>query len=172
MSATREPRVVQRPAQPYLAVAREVTNGVTHAVDGAFPELFGWLRARTVDPAGPPLIRVGEIDHEGAPLTLEVGVPVAPGARGDDHVLVSELPAGRYATLLHVGPYRSATMRDIADARLALVRWTTRRGLVYSRETPRGATLACCVDHLRVGPDTERDHMRWETELAYLILAD
>ncbi len=38
-----EPRIEDRPEQSYLAVHREVTDGVPAAVDSAFPALFAWL---------------------------------------------------------------------------------------------------------------------------------
>jgi hypothetical protein len=113
---------------------------------------------------------VPEVDSTGLPFSLEAGLPVAPGVRGRDGVIAADLPAGRYATLLHVGPYCRRRGPGIDDARLALVLWTVRHGLVYGRPTPRGEALVCCVDHLRVGPGVERDHSRWQTELAYLIL--
>jgi GyrI-like small molecule binding domain len=165
-----QPRIVTRSAQPYLAVAREVTDGVAAAVEGAFAELVRWLRERGIPPAGPPFIRVPEVDATGVPFSLEAGLPVAPGIGGGNGVLAAELPAGRYATLLHVGPYCRNRGPGIDDARLKLVLWISRQGLVYGRPTPRGEALVCCVDHLRVGPGAERDHAHWQTELAYLIL--
>ena len=167
----RAPQLEQRPAQPYLAIARRVTDGVPAAVDTAFPELFGWLREHGVEPAGPPFIRYREIDAGGEPLELEAGVPVAAGATGAGQVRADVLPEGRYATLLHVGPYRSTTAPDLADARAALVSWAAEHGIVYSRETERGAALPCCVEHLLIGPVDEPDHSKWETEFAYLVVS-
>jgi GyrI-like small molecule binding domain len=165
-----QPRIVTRSAQPYLAVAREVTDGVAAAAEGAFAELVRWLGERGISPAGSPFIRVPEVDRAGLPFSLEAGLPVAPGVPGGNRVIAGELPAGRYATLLHVGPYCRNRGPGIDDARLALVLWTARHGLVYGRPTPRGEALVCCVDHLRVGPGVEPDHACWRTELAYLIL--
>ena len=50
--------------------------GVAAAVDTAFPELFRWLGERGVEPAGPPFIRLLEVDVDGEPLELEVGRPL------------------------------------------------------------------------------------------------
>jgi hypothetical protein len=85
-------------------------------------------------------------------------------------VLRDELPAGRYLTLLHVGPYHHESVPDLVAARERLIRWADERGIVYSYETDRGRALPCCVDHLLVSPGTEPDWTKWETELAYLIL--
>jgi effector-binding domain-containing protein len=165
-----EPRIEERDAQPYLAIAREVTSGVPDAVDEAFPALFRWLGERGIEPSGPPFIRTREVDPTGEPLELEVAVPVEEALSGDDVVHADALPPGRYLTLLHVGPYRSESERDLGDARNALVRWAEERGIVYSHETERGAELPCAVEHLRVGPPVESDYSKWETEFAYLII--
>ena len=79
------------------------------------------------------------------------------------------LPAGSYATLLHVGPYRSETAPDLGSARAALQQWADERGLVYSRERDRGTELPGYVERYLVGPVEEPDSSRWETELAFLI---
>jgi hypothetical protein len=170
MIDTREPQIEERPEQPYLAIHRHVTEGVPAAVDTAFPVLFAWLGERGIAPSGPPFMRFREIDGDGEPLELEVAAPVAAPVAVDAPVLADTLPAGRYVTLLHVGPYRSRTEPDLAVARATLVRWAAERGLVYSHETDRGHAMACCVEHFRIGPVDDPDHTKWETEFAYLIV--
>ena len=167
-----EPRIQQRAAQPYLGIAGPVTNGVPAFADRAFPELFGWLGEHGVAPEGPPFIRYRQIDRDGEPLDLEVGVPVSGDAEGDGRVRAGALPAGRYLTLIHVGPYRSKQLPDLAVARARLMSWAAEHGIVYSRETDRGSALACCLEHYLVGPVDEPDFTKWETEFAYLVLDD
>ena len=87
-----------------------------------------------------------------------------------DPVAAGALPAGSYVTLLHVGPYSSDSVPDLGDARERLVRWTAERGIVYGRATERGSALACCVEHLRIGPVDDADWTKWETELAWLAV--
>ena len=150
---TTEPQISERPAQPYLGLRREVTDGVSAAVDGAFPELFRRLSAAGVQPAGPPFIRFLAVDDEGDPTELELAVPVDADAATD------ALPAGRYATLVHVGPYRSETQPDLAVARAVLQDWAEREGL----------TVSGYLEHYRIGPVEEPDYAKWETELAFLV---
>ena len=166
------PEIQQRAAQPYLAIRREVTDGVPQAVDSAFPDLFASLGERGVKPAGPPFIRLLEIDRAGEPLELEVAVPVAGTVSGNGRVQAGELPPGRYAVLLHVGPYRSETAADLDGARSELLNWMDQHGLRYSRETERGSAPACCADHFRIGPESQSDWSKWETLLTYLIVED
>jgi len=166
------PRIEERAAQPYLAIRRQVRTGVPAAVDGQFPALFAWLGERLIEPSGPPFIRTLAVDPSGEPLELELGLPVASEVDGDGAVRAGFLPAGRYLTLVHVGPYRSADRPDLGDARDALVRSAAEREIAYGRPSGRGRELACCVEHLRVGPEETGDHERWETEIAYLIVGE
>ena len=167
-----QPKIEERAAQPYVGITRRVTEGVPAVVDTAFPALFAWLGEHGVEPAGPPFIRTREVDTRGEPLELDVAVPVAAPVETDGDVRADVLPAGRYLTLLHVGPYRSETATDLGDARDALLRHAHERGIVYSRPTERGALVPCGVEHFRVGPVDTRDHTTWETEIAYLIADD
>jgi effector-binding domain-containing protein len=167
-----EPQIELRPAQQYVGIAGEITDGVPAFVDRAFPELFGWLREHAAEPAGPPFIRYRELDTDGEPIELEVGAPVNGDDRGDERVRADALPAGRYLTMLHVGPYRSETAPDLAAARARLVDWAAKQGIVYSRETDRGLALPCCLERYLIGPMEESDFSKWETEFAYLVLDD
>ena len=58
-----EPQIQTRAAQHYAAIPATVAmDGISAAVDDAFPALFGWLAAQGIAPAGPPLIRYLVID--------------------------------------------------------------------------------------------------------------
>src|SRR5262249_27052238 len=122
-------------------------------VDGAFPELFRRLGAARVQPVGPPFIRFLAVDDAGEPTELELAVPV------DRDAATDALPAGRYATLVHIGPYRSESEPDLAVARAELLDWATREGL----------SVTGYHEHYRVGPVEDPDHTKWETELAVLV---
>jgi DNA gyrase inhibitor GyrI len=169
-----EPQIQRRHEQPYLGIRSEVTEGVAAVADSAFPQLFSWLGEHGVSPSGPPFIRYHEVDGASEPLEIEVGAPTAPGAHppADDAVRPGTLPAGRYATLLHTGPYRSEEVPDLSQAQAALKNWTEASGLATSLPSERGSSLPCCVEHYRIGPPAEKDWTKWETELAYLIVED
>ena len=167
-----EPQIQRRDALPYLAIRSEVTNGIPAVVDTTFPQLFAWLGQHGVEPAGPPFIRYLEVDRQGEPLEIEVAAPVANGAEPNDGGPVSAgtLPAGRYTTLTHTGPYRHDDVPDLGDAQAALKSWTEQQGIVTGRPSERGSSLAACVEHYRIGPPMEADWTKWETELAYLVV--
>jgi hypothetical protein len=166
-----EPQISLREAQPYLGIRAAVTHGIRDFADSAFPELFGWLFEHGISPAGPPFLRYHEVDRAGEPLDVEAGVPVeSPPAAGNGRVCADALPAGRYLTFLHVGPYTSDAMPDLGDARAELVAWARDNGIAYSAETERGIEFPCALERFIVGPVDDPDFTRWETEFAYLVL--
>ena len=167
-----EPQIEERPEQAYLGIRCELTDGIRAAVDKAFPQLFGWLGEQGVAPSGPPFIRYRELDHAGEPLVIEAAAPVSDRADPPEGAPVQAgvLPAGRYATLPHVGPYTHDTDPDLVDTPAALRRWIESEGITVSRPSERGSSLPCCVEHYRIGPPMEKDWTTWETELTYLVL--
>ena len=169
-----EPKIEDRTEQQYLAIRSEVTNGIPAVVDRTFPQLFAWLGQHGVEPAGPPFIRYLEVDEAGEPLEIEVAAPVADAAEPpeDAPVRANTLPGGRYATLIHTGPYRKEDVPDLVDAQAALRTRTEQQGIVTGRPSERGSSLAACVEHYRIGPPMEADWTKWETELAYLVVED
>jgi effector-binding domain-containing protein len=171
---TAEPQIKERPAQPYLAIRAPVSaGGFRTVVDRGFPELFGWLGEHDVEPAGPPFIRYLEITRDSEPLEIELGAPVAGDVSGDKRVRADALPAGRWVTYMHVGPYRSETVADLSAARATLLAWVEENGVALdSRETERGTALGGCVEHYITGPPAEPDPSTWRTELAYLAAPD
>jgi RNA polymerase sigma-70 factor, ECF subfamily len=168
-----EPQIQQRHEQPYLGIRSEVPAGRIRAVvDRAFPQLFRWLGERGIQPSGPPFIRYYEVDEAGEPREIESAAPVADrGAAPDEGpVRAGVLPAGRYVTVLHVGPYTHDSEPDLTDARAALKDWTEANEIVCSRPSDRGELLPCYAEHYRIGPPMEADWTKWENELVYLIV--
>jgi effector-binding domain-containing protein len=169
-----EPQIQQRAKQPYVAIAAHVPTEAEFrkAADSGFPELFGWLQERGVELAGPPFIRYVVMDAEGDPVDIELAFPVGAGVSGNERVRADALPAGAWATYLHVGPYNSASEPDLGDARATLRTWIDEQGIqVDIQQTDNGSELRGCVEHYRIGPVEETDHSKWETEVAYLTTA-
>ena len=55
----RQPKIEERPQQPYAGIAAEAENEAEfrQAVDRSFPEQVGWLGSHGIEPARPPFIR-------------------------------------------------------------------------------------------------------------------
>ncbi|MEO6379463.1 MAG: GyrI-like domain-containing protein, partial [Caulobacteraceae bacterium] len=118
-----EPAIVERTAQPYVGIPAKVEMSKIASVGDTLPgELFGWLGAHGLKPAGAPFFRYYAIGADGV-LDLEWGVPLAEPATGDARVRPGDLPAGQYASLIHVGPYSG-----IRDATASLHQWIKDQG--------------------------------------------
>jgi effector-binding domain-containing protein len=168
---TRQPQLESRAAQPYLGIRARVNSEAEfrEAVDRGFPELFAWLQENDIESAAPPFIRYVELDQQGEPLEIELGVPVATAVSSPERIRGGALPAGRYATLLHVGPYRSTDVPDLAAARAELLAWAERHGVeLEGSPTDRGTEFRACIERYITDPSQEPDWSKWETELAYL----
>jgi effector-binding domain-containing protein len=167
-----EPTIVERGEQPYIAIAASTPTArdVRRAADRGFPALFRWLARHGLEPVGPPFIRFCERALDGRPLAIEVAVGVEPGVEGDDEVELRTLPAGRWLTMLHRGPYRSASEPDLLSAHMRLQLWVAEQGETIAH-TPDGEStlLGGCVECYAIGPVEEHEPSAWETGLAYLL---
>jgi effector-binding domain-containing protein len=157
-----EPRIEDRDAQPYAAIKTLVTmEELSLGLPGVIPEVQGWLEQRGVAPSGAPFFKYNVIDME-RQLEVEVGWPVAASLDGDERVLVSVLPAGRYAVALHHGH-----PDGLIGAVAALLNWAEAQGLVWDMTpVPEGERWGCRLEtYLTDSPDMDT----WETELAFRL---
>jgi effector-binding domain-containing protein len=159
-------RIELRTAQPYAGIRVRVTmDGISGAVDEAFPELFGWLAAHDIAAAGAPFIRYLVIDMA-AELQIELAVPVAVDISGSERIQPGVLPAGRYVTLRHTGPYDG-----LVASNAALQQWAQQQGITFdSWDTPAGSVWRGRAEHYLTNPAAEPDPAKWEVDVAYLAL--
>ena len=121
-----EPVVVERSAEPYVAIRELVTMETLGTVLPALhPDVRSWLRERGEEPAGDPFFKFNVIDME-RQLEVEVGWPVGAQMAGEGRVLAAVLPAGRYATVLYTGH-----PDGLLDATRALLEWADKEGLQW-----------------------------------------
>jgi effector-binding domain-containing protein len=159
-------RIDLRAAQPYAGIRVRVTmDGLSGAVDEAFPELFGGLAAQDIPAAGPPFIRYLVIDMA-AELQIELAVPVSTDISGGGRIQPGVLPAGRYATLRHTGPYDG-----LVASNAALQQWAQQEGIKFDTwDTPEGTAWRARIEHYLTNPAAEPDPAKWEVDVAYLAL--
>jgi len=95
-----------------FAIAAEPVNERESraVIDGAFPELFACFGARSIAPVGPTLIRYLSFDAARRPGRIEVGEDASDAP--DEAGLAGLVPAGRCATVVHVGPYTPKLLRS------------------------------------------------------------
>lgn len=160
-----EVQIQRREAQSYAAIAMRVTmDTLSGAVDQGFPELFGWLARRAIEPAGPPLIRYLVVDMA-ARLQIDLGVPTGTTIDGSGRIRAGILPAGQYAVLRHAGPYDG-----LIASNAAVQQWAQEHGITLdSWPAPEGTAWRGRAEHYLTNPATEPDPAKWEVDVAYLI---
>lgn len=158
------PEITERAEQPYVAIKAGVTMEQLSGLADRLGEVFGWLAGRGVAPAGPPFFRYDVIDMAGL-LAVEAGVPVAAPVEGDGRVIAGVLPAGRYGTALHVGPYDG-----LIGAVENLLQWAEAQGLEWDRsDADDGEHWGSRLEIYLTDPREQPDPSKWETELAFRL---
>ena len=160
-----EPTIIERPAEPYLSLPVSVNmETIGPAIPDSHARLLAWMSEHDVEPAGPPFVRYNLIDME-RELEIEVGLPIRIGVAGDGAIAAGALPAGRYASLIHVGPYE-----ELIDANAALQDWALAKGLAFDMaETPDGDRFGSRLELYLTDPVEEPDPAKWRTEVAYRL---
>jgi effector-binding domain-containing protein len=157
------PKVVARADQPYVGIRTNVTmQQIGEKLPPLLGEVFGWLDARGIVPAGAPFFKYNVIDMEGE-FEIEVGVPLAAGVTGDDRVLAGVLPAGRYVTMWHIGH-----PDGLMEATGRLLAWGSEHGVKWDASADQrhwGVRLEAYEDD----PDDEPDMSKWLTELRFRL---
>jgi effector-binding domain-containing protein len=158
------PEITDRAEQPYVAVKAQVTMQTISAIADRIPEVFGWLAAHGVAPAGAPFLKYNVIDMA-RQLEIEAGVPVAAAVDGDGSVLSGALPAGRYATVIHLGH-----PAKLVDTTAELLAWASGKGLVFDvSQTDAGQRWGCRLEIYLTDPGKQPDMDKWETQLAFRL---
>jgi effector-binding domain-containing protein len=156
--------IVTRPEQPYMAVSAQVTMAELPALGARLGEVFGWLGAHGLAPAGAPFFRYNVIDMAGQ-LDVEAGVPVVAATDGDGTVVAGVIPAGRYAAVTHVGH-----PKDLAAATEGLLDRAGGQGLKWDAWPGDGGEhWGGRLEIYLTGPDQEPDMSKWEMQLAFRL---
>lgn len=153
------PKIVERAAQHYAAVAAEVDIPFDQQIGPLIGEAAGYLDSAGVTGFGPAVFRYNVIDMPR--LELELGF-VTPGpVAGTARVKPRVLPAGRYATVTYTGHYD-----NVMDATATLVGWAKERGVEWdSTSDARGERFVSRFEIYPNGPDDEPDPDKWITEI-------
>src|SRR5262249_2990362 len=156
-----EPQIQERPAQHYAGIPVTVTmDGLSSAIDSAFPELFGWLASQGIAPAGPPFIRYLVIDMPGG-LQVEMAVPVAAPSPVSGCIRPGPLPGCRYAGLRHTG-----ACDGLIASNAALLRWAREQGIEFDTwDTAQGSAWRSRAEHYLTDPSQEPDPAKLETDV-------
>jgi effector-binding domain-containing protein len=158
------PEITQRAAQPYVGISAWVTMSEVGSVADRLPEIFGWLGARGIAPAGPPFFRYHVIDME-RQLLVEAGVPVVSAIDDAEGIRAGRLPAGRFAVMTHTG-----APATLVAATAALLDWAEAQGLTWDVEqTDDGEKWGCRIESYLTDPAEQPDTSLWQTQLAFRL---
>jgi effector-binding domain-containing protein len=160
-----EPKLENRSEQHYVAIRTQVTMQElgTGVIPQLHSEVFAWLSKQGITPAGPPFIRYLVINMM-AKLDIELGWPVANSLSGNGRISAGVLPAGRYASLMYIGPYEGD---GLMKANAALLDWGAEHNVVWdSWQAENGDGFGARLESYITDPGNEADPAKWETEVA------
>jgi effector-binding domain-containing protein len=158
------PQITHRAGQPYAGISASVTMATISTVADRLPEIFGWLAARGIAPAGPPFFRYHVIDME-RELLVEAGVPVAAPVEAEGNIGPGTLPSGQFAVMTHTG-----APNTLIAATAELLAWGEERGLAWDvSPTDAGDSWGCRAEFYLTDPAEQPDTSQWQTELAFRL---
>lgn len=136
--------LLDRESQPTLAIrARSSVQGLPQVLGRAWGAIMQRAGRLGVQPSGPPFVAYRNMDMQD--LDLEIGVPFSQKLEGEGEVLPGEIPGGRAAGCLHVGPYNQ--LRAAYDA---LQKWMEANG-----HTPSGVVYEFYLNDPQTTPAAE-----------------
>lgn len=159
-----EPRIETRPAQPYVAIPIQATLAEWGQVNALLGEVLGWLGQRNIPIGGPPVYRYKVIGDTEKKYDLEVGWIVSDAVEGDGRVISSEIPAGKYVSMTHVG--HPDKLFDVSER---MESWASNKGIELAtrqdgdREIWDGRFQLFMTD-----PAVEPNPEKWAVEVLYL----
>jgi effector-binding domain-containing protein len=159
-----EPKIEQRAEQPYMGIRVPAhMNSLPDTIGPLIGEVFGWLGQHGIKPDGAPFMRFHRINMAGE-MDIEIGVPVAESAAGDDRVKSALLPAGQYAFLVYTDVTQGV------PANKALLDWGAEKGLIWdAHDSDKGDVFGARYETFIDGPDDDPDPANWKTEVAIRI---
>lgn len=158
------PEITQRTAQPYAGISAWVTMANVGSIADRIPEIFGWLGARGITPAGAPFFRYHVIDMA-RQLLVEAGIPVASAVDDEGDIRGGTLPAGRFAVMTHTG-----APETLVAATTELLDWAAAQGLSFDVvQTDKGEKWGCRIESYLTDPAEQPDMTKWQTELAFRL---
>ncbi|MEV6633461.1 GyrI-like domain-containing protein [Actinoplanes sp. NPDC051470] len=160
-----DPTIVERAEQPYIGRRESITMTEFARIADHLPRMFDDLTTEGVEIAGPPFFRYRVIDMA-ADLLVEAGIPVtdAPATLADP-TFVDCLPAGRYATIRHIGH-----PDELIAVTAKLLDWAHHQGHTFDmRQTPSGEVWECRLEQMFTNPAEEPDMHKWETHLYFKL---
>ena len=114
--------VKEQTTQPTLVIRTRVSvQDLPQTLGEAYGAIAQYLGELGEQPAGPPFVAYHNMDMQN--LDVEIGIPVSRKLADRDDIQAGEIPGGKAATCLYVGPYA-----EIELAYTALSEWMKDNG--------------------------------------------
>ena len=137
-------QMTDRKVQPTLVVRTRASVQMLPQVLGrAWGSIMQYASRKGIGPSGPPFVGYHNMDMQN--LDLEIGFPFPERVSGEGDVHAGELPGGKAATYLHVGPYDK-----VAVAYEALQKW-----MEANSHTPSGVAYEFYLNDPQTTPPAE-----------------
>ena len=112
----------ERQSQPTLVIrTRSAVQDMPQVLGQAWGAIMHYAGQKGLQPSGPPFVAYHNMDMQD--LDLEIGFPFAKKLDGAGEVLAGEIPGGKAAGCLHVGPYD-----QLPATYTALMQWMEANG--------------------------------------------
>ena len=110
------------PVQPTLTIrARTSVQNLPELIGKSYGDIAQYLAQLGQYPAGAPFAAYYNMDMQN--LDVELGFPVSKELPGKGEIKSGRIPAGKFATVLHAGPYDK-----VGPAYEALTKWIAEKG--------------------------------------------
>ena len=112
----------EQPAQPTLSIrTRTAVQNLPQVIGETYGAIAQHLTQLGQCPVGAPFAAYYNMDMQN--LDVEMGFPVPKELPGKEKIKASRIPAGRFAVVLHAGPYDK-----VGPAYEALTKWVAEKG--------------------------------------------
>lgn len=155
-----EPIIVERAAQPYVAIRRQVNIPFGSVATKTMKQVQKAIKAQGIHGAGAAIFKYNIVVMPA--LEIEFGFETEKLETPSGELMAGTLPAGRYAQLTFFGPYR-----HLYKVNGALIDWSRDKGLDFDMHgEPDGDHFASRVEFYPNGPDDEPDPNKLKTIVA------
>ncbi len=137
-------QLLDRQVQPTLVMRmRTSVQKLPQVLGQTWGAIMQYAGRIGVHPSGPPFVAYHNMDMQD--LDLEIGFPYAQQVMGEGEILEGEIPGGKAASCLHVGPYD-----QVGAAYEALRKWIEAGGY-----TPSGVAYESYLNDPQTTPAAE-----------------
>ena len=115
-------KMVEQTAQPAMTVrTRSSVQNLPQVLGETYGIIAQYITSSGEQIAGAPFVAYYNLDMQD--LDIEIGIPVSKKLSDKDAIKASEIPAGKYATVLHIGPFS-----EMESTYNVLTEWVTKNG--------------------------------------------